>query len=102
MENGYEIIWAERADKDLQNIIDYLLEEWSEKEVAGFVKALDQRLQVIIENPRLFATSEKLKNIRKCVLTKQTTIYYSISDEHKIIQIVTLFDTRQDPDKLKR
>lgn len=101
MENGYEIIWTQRAVKDLQKIIEYLFEEWSEKEVAKFLKALDQRLEVINKNPRLFAASEKMGNIRKSVLTRQTTIYYSISDEYKTIQIITLFDTRQDPDKLE-
>jgi plasmid stabilization system protein ParE len=99
MRNGYRIQWTERATFDLQNIIDYLLYKWTEKEVRNFVRKLDKRLELISINPRLFPKTNKRKNVRRCVLTKHTVIYYETSTDS--IKIVTLFDPRQDPKKLK-
>ncbi len=40
--------------------------------------------------------------IYKCVVTKQTTFFYRINFIKEEIEIITLFDTRQDPDSLKQ
>jgi plasmid stabilization system protein ParE len=99
MKSGYRIQWTERATFDLQNIIDYLLYKWTEKEVRNFARKLDKRLELISINPRLFPTTNKRKNVRRSVLTKHTVIYYETSTD--TIKIVTLFDPRQDPNKLR-
>ncbi|NLP59458.1 type II toxin-antitoxin system RelE/ParE family toxin, partial [Lutibacter sp. B1] len=41
------------------------------------------------------------KGLFKCVVTKQTTFYYRIKFEREEIEIITVFDTRQDPNKLE-
>jgi plasmid stabilization system protein ParE len=99
MRSGYKIQWTERATFDLKNIIKYLEYKWTEKEVRNFVRKLDKRLELISINPRLFPKTNKRRNVRRSVLTKHTVIYYETSTE--IIRIVTLFDPRQDPKKLK-
>jgi plasmid stabilization system protein ParE len=38
MRSGYKILWSDRAVFDLQNILNYLLNKWTEKEVRNFVK----------------------------------------------------------------
>ncbi len=98
MRSGYRIQWSDRAIFDLQNIIDYLLYKWTEKEVRNFVRKLDKRLELISINPRIFPKTNKRKNVRRSVLTKHTVIYYETSTD--TIKIVTLFDPRQDPKKL--
>jgi len=45
--------------------------------------------------------SSEFDNLYKCVVTKQTTFYYRILEEKNEIEIITVFDTRQNPDKLK-
>jgi plasmid stabilization system protein ParE len=99
MKSGYEIQWTERATIELQNIIEYLLSTWTEKEVRNFVRKLDKRLELISINPRLFPKTNKRKNVRRSVLSKHTVIYYETSTD--TIKIVTLFDPRQDPKKIK-
>ncbi len=49
-------------------------------------------MDLIRNNPRLFAISNKSKEIRKSVLSRQTTIYYRII-KHEI-HIISLFDNR--------
>ena len=99
MKNGYKLLWSERALSDLKNIVDYLLENWTEKELKNFARSLDKRLEIISFNPKIFPKTRERKEIRKSVLTKHTVIYYETSD--KVITIITLFDPRQNPNKLK-
>lgn len=99
MKNGYKLLWSVRTLSDLKNIVYYLLENWTEKELKNFARSLDKRLEIILFNPRIFPKTRKGREIIKSVLTKRTVIYYETSD--KVITIVTLFDPRQNPNKLK-
>jgi hypothetical protein len=36
------------------------------------------------------------------VVTKQTTFYYRVLKNKKELEIITIFDTRQNPNKLKK
>ena len=99
MKSGYKLFWSERALGDLRNIIDYLTENWTIKEVRTFAKKLDKRLEIITINPRLFPLTKKRKNVRRSVLTRQTVIYYETTEN--IVTVITLFDPRQDPSKIK-
>ncbi|MDZ7649698.1 MAG: type II toxin-antitoxin system RelE/ParE family toxin [Cytophagales bacterium] len=99
MRSGYKILWSARASIDLENIINYLLQNWTENEVKNFVRKLDKRLELISINPRLFSKTNKRKNVRRSVLTKHTVIYYETSTD--TVKIITLFDPRQESGKLK-
>ncbi|MEZ4972814.1 MAG: type II toxin-antitoxin system RelE/ParE family toxin [Cyclobacteriaceae bacterium] len=99
MQSGYKLFWSERALNDLENIIGYLTEKWTPKEIQKFARKLDKRLELISDNPRLFPKTAKRKEIRRSVLTKHTVIYYETGET--IVTIVTLFDPRQHPKKLK-
>ena len=52
----------------------------------------------IQKNPELFPVSE-FEKLRKCVVSKQTSIFFII--EKNKIYIVSVFDTRQNPVKIK-
>lgn len=99
MQSGYKLFWSDRALDDLQNIINYLNEKWTQKEIRNFVRRLDKRIELIFGNPRLFPKTSKRKNIRRSVLTKHTVIYYEVTENS--VTIVTLFDPRQHPKKLR-
>jgi plasmid stabilization system protein ParE len=99
MKDTYKIIWTDEALKNLKGIIIYLENRWTKKEITKFSKLLDHQLELIENNPLLFAEGENSKGIRKSVLSKQTTIYYQISNYE--IEIISLFDNRQTPKKLK-
>ena len=88
------------AERKLELLFEYLLEEWSYKVKSEFVKKLDKNIQIIKEQPESFPKSEKQDGLRKCVITKQTTLFYEFNE--KEVHILTFFDTRQDPKKLKK
>ena len=100
MENIYKIVWSDEALSNLKNILTYLENNWSTKEINKFATLLDRQLNRIQNNPFLFAESESRSTIRKSVLTKQVSIYYRI--KNKTVELISLFDNRQNPKKLNR
>ena len=95
-----KVVISKTAEKKLDNLFDYLLKNWSKKVVKDdFVAKLDHCIELIRTQPEIFPESKKGKQLRRCVITKQTTMYYRF--DSKRINIVTLFDTRQDPNELQ-
>lgn len=99
MSTGYKIIWSEEADQNVDAVLDYLENNWSEKEVSNFIIKLQECISLISKQPKLFPKSELIEGARRSVLTKQITVYYRLYSQQ--IEIIYVFDTRQDPNKLK-
>jgi len=93
------VIISKLAEQKLENIFQYLTKKWSVKVKNEFITKLDKNISIIKEQPESFPSSDKRKGLRKCVITKQTTLFYRF--DKKQIKIVTIFDTRQSPKKLK-
>ena len=95
-----KVVISKTAEKKLENLFEYLIEKWSVKVKKDFVEKLDSSIEIIKNQPEIFPESKKGKGLRKCMITKQSTLYYRYNS--KRINIVTLFDTRQNPNKLAK
>ena len=71
-----QIIWSPAADIDFADILAYLSKKWSNKVVNQFIDTVDVYLQFISVNPKMFPLINKKLNVRKCVLTKQNSLFY--------------------------
>ena len=91
---------SKTAQKKLDKLLDFLIEEWSERVKREFVLKLDQSIKILKSQPEAFPESNLRKGLRKCVITKQTTLYYRYNSRK--IFLVTLFDTRQNPKKVNK
>lgn len=89
-----------KAQEKLEKLFIYLLENWSYRVKQDFIKKLDAFIHQIQLNPEQFEESKVKSGLRRCVVTRQTTIYYTFDDIN--IYIVAVFDTRQNPNKLSR
>ena len=98
MESIYKILWSDEALKNLKLIIEYLENNWTQKELTQFAKLLDKRLALIEHNPYSFPLIDNYSNLRRSVLSKQTSIYYQIIGQN--VRLITLFDNRQNPEQL--
>jgi plasmid stabilization system protein ParE len=90
--------FSNRSLKEIRIIVDYLNSKWSEKTSKKFLNKLKENIDLIQINPELFPISE-FEELRKCVVSKQTTVFFII--EKNKIYIVSVFDTRQNPNKIK-
>lgn len=91
-----QIVWSRFAENDFAAILEYLNENWDEKVAYQFIDLTENILHQISINPRQFPLIYKKGKIRKCVLTKHNTIFYR--DNKTQIDILRIYDTRQDPD----
>lgn len=93
------IVFSKNAEKSLTDLLEYLEIKWSVKVREKFILKLDKIIYLIQNDPDVFPKSQVNKKHSKCVLSKQTSIYYSYNS--KQVRIISLFDTRQNPNKLK-
>ncbi|XOV92057.1 MAG: type II toxin-antitoxin system RelE/ParE family toxin [Bacteroidota bacterium] len=94
-----KIEWSPRSEKEYLNLIDYLLKEWGEKSATKFSDRLQNVLSDISKKPQIYPSTERRKDVRRCVVSKQISLYYRIKKDR--IEIITLFDNRQSPSKRK-
>ncbi len=94
-----EIIWSPLAEEDLGSILEYLSENWNQRVIIRFLNKIDIVTNQISKNPNQYPIINKKLQVRKCVVTKQNTLFYR--EIEKQIEILRLYDTRQDPKKLK-
>lgn len=90
---------SERAEQNLDNIVRYLETEWSLRVRDKFLEILKTKIEQISRMPQMYEASSKRKTIRRCVVSKQTSLYYRARKEE--IEIITVQDNRQNPKKLK-
>jgi plasmid stabilization system protein ParE len=78
---AYHIESTRRAEEEYEGIVNYIATEF------GYDKALEVEedyfriIQQIAINPFLFSFYNKKKNVRKCVISAQTTLYYRFDGE---------------------
>ena len=94
-----QIVWSPLSEKDFDNILEYLNKEWDATVVNKFIDLTDNLLLQIALNPQQFPLIHRKMKIRKCVITKHNTLFYRENKEQ--IELLRVYDTRQDPDKLK-
>ena len=94
-----KIIWSSLSEKDFSGIMSYLNEEWDAKVSKRFLDIIEEILEQISLNPKQFPLINKKRKVRKCVITKHNTLFYQ--DRKEYISILRIYDTRQDPKKLK-
>jgi len=96
-----KVFLSPQAQFRLEKLNDYLLENWNSKIRNEFIEKLTAKFKQISNFPESCVQSEKYKGLYKCVLTKQTTFYYRITEKNEV-EIITFFDTRQNPNNLKK
>ena len=86
MKSGYSIDWSDEALDNLDSIIEYLQNKWTDMQISRFFKKLDKHIVLLSNNSLLFPVVDLTTNLRRSILTQQTTIYYQIKNN-----IVLLF-----------
>ena len=93
----YNVIWTLEAKKQVDEILEYLRNNWSEKECSDFLDLTVHFQKTISLFPRTFKVSKKYKNCRLGLIHKHITAIYKIS--RRQISIVTIADNRSNRPK---
>ena len=93
-----EIRWSSRAIEDFESVLNYLKNNWSEKEVITFIQKAEKLTTLIVHNPFIFRKTSA-KNYREALITKHNLLIYKVTK--KQILVLTVWDTRMHPNKKK-
>ncbi|MGE0018278.1 MAG: type II toxin-antitoxin system RelE/ParE family toxin [Draconibacterium sp.] len=96
----FKIVWTLEALSNLENILSYLAENWSQREIDHFKTRLSKQIGYITNFPDMFPVSLFNSKVRKAVLSKQTTVFYR--KEAEIIYIVSMFVNAKDFKKIRK
>lgn len=94
------INWTSESEETFNQNLEYLLTEWDAVVVNGFLDRIEEVLNSIKSNPRLYPLHRSKENVHKCVVHERIVLYYRIVDEDTI-DLLTFWNTSQDPGKLK-
>jgi len=94
------VYFSKTAELKLVKLIDHLLAEWNAKVRNEFVNKLTTKINQISSYPKSCPQSENFAGLFKCVVSKQTSFYYRIHIDKQEIEIITFFDSRQNPKNL--
>jgi plasmid stabilization system protein ParE len=94
-----EVVLTPKAEQNFVKIVAYLTSNWELSVTNNFIDRFEHVLILLAEDPGMFQFVDRIKRIQKCLVTKHNILYFKEFDE--AIKIITIFDTRQDPKKLK-
>lgn len=102
---GLIVYWTDFAKNELKNIFDYFKENVNVKIAQQIVKQIVERAEELDNFQEIGAIEELLEdkpqNFRYILSTNYKIIYW-INDHKNRIEIVDVFDTRQNPTKIER
>ena len=77
----FEVRYSTRAYSEYEEILDYVYEKFGSIVAAKVDIHFEDVIDQIAINPFLYPYSNKAKNLRRCVISEQTTLYYRFTGE---------------------
>ncbi|MFW6043741.1 MAG: type II toxin-antitoxin system RelE/ParE family toxin [Marinilabiliaceae bacterium] len=88
----FPVYWSPLAEETYLKTLSLILEKWTVKEAEEFEKKVESLIEKLKTQNCLCPPSVKLKNLRRCVITPQTSMVYQIKRD--TIELVAFFDNR--------
>ena len=88
----YKVIWSPLAVETYLKAIEFILERWTVNEADEFISTVRDLIERIQSFKNLCPPSIVHKNLRKCVVSFQTSLVYRFHKD--FIEIVAFFDNR--------
>jgi toxin ParE1/3/4 len=97
---GYKIIVSPRAQKEIENAIDYYA-LYSTDAPSNFIAILKETYNILAVNP--FANSVRYKNIRALKLTKfPYLLFYEVNSAQNMVRVLACFHNKRNPNSRPR
>lgn len=96
-----QVDWSDEALTTFDNNIFYLRSAWTEKEVIKFVQQTEHAINRIATHPESYPAGNRSKKYRKARLNKYMVLFYRYYKIKKRVVLLTFWNIKQDPLKLK-
>lgn len=90
-----EVVWSDEANEGLDEIIQYLEEKWTEKEIRNFFVRLEKCLENIKQAPHRQMDSIRKPWTKEYQHSPRTTIFYTFDE--RVINILRVWSNPKDP-----
>ena len=102
---NFKIIWSDYAETQLDKIFEYYTENASPRVAKNLIQKIIAEPNRLLENQNISQVEDLLldrENVYRYLICKNYKIIYSVDEKKHFIQIADVFDTRQNPQKIKR
>lgn len=96
-----KVNWTPEAVETFEQIIENINVYWTQKEINTFIEQTDKVIEHIQQNPYLYKSTQKNKQVRKGFVNHLVSMFYKVNLKNKQIEIITFWNNRQDPEKNK-
>jgi plasmid stabilization system protein ParE len=90
--------WTLIAAEEYEHTVDWLINNWNQDIAMRFVTDVENKIAILKKFPLLGNLSSKTPGCRKTLILPYHIMLYKV--ENDMLEIVRLFDTRQDPLKI--
>jgi plasmid stabilization system protein ParE len=71
-----KVVWTTEALELYSQIINYLSQNFTEKEITAFTNKVDKKILLISRTPTIYRASAKLKNVYRTIISQQIILIY--------------------------
>lgn len=97
----YSIHWSTLAELTFADEVDFILKKWNQKEVNDFGFLVEDYLKHLSLNPYAGINFSN-PTIYSFVISKQTTLYYKISEDELKIDLILFWNNKKNPKLLDK
>src|ERR1700741_1989484 len=90
-----QIAYTERPRETFNAVYNFIKNQFGEGPADKFALKAEKTIALIAENPFMFKASSIDTNVRIGFITKQTSLFYRVTDES--IHLLFFWDNRQEP-----
>ncbi|MGY6544614.1 type II toxin-antitoxin system RelE/ParE family toxin [Arthrospiribacter ruber] len=94
-----EVRYSLRARQEEIELLEYILRKFGHKKAKEIFFSIEKTLGLISKTPEMYRKSNRREGLRKCVSSKQTSIYYRNKNDQ--IEVVSFWSNQKNPKKFK-
>ncbi|MGF7138247.1 type II toxin-antitoxin system RelE/ParE family toxin [Roseimarinus sediminis] len=91
----YPVRYSTRSSEEYEEILDYVFNKFGAAVAAKVDMCFEKVIDQIAINPNLYPYSDKKENLRRCVISSQTTLYYRFNGTN--IELASFRGNRMNP-----
>ncbi|TSJ39665.1 hypothetical protein FO440_18165 [Mucilaginibacter corticis] len=89
------VYYTPRSKETLKYVYNFIDNKFGRKSAEKFVSKTEKTISLITQYPFMFKSSMIDKNVRIALISKQTSLFYRITDTS--IHLLFFWDNRQEP-----
>lgn len=89
------VYYTPRSKETLNHVYNFIDNKFGRKSAEKFVAKAEKTISLITQYPFMFKSSMIDKNVRIALISKQTSLFYRITDTS--IHLLFFWDNRQEP-----